>query len=59
MKRALYLLIAGTVLSGVFAYAASGQTPRGIKLWRLDCGSTYIPDLNLFSDTPIPARAKR
>ena len=51
MKRALYLLIAGTVLSGVFAYAASGQTPRGIKLWRLDCGSTYIPDLNLFSDT--------
>lgn len=51
MKRALFLLVAGTILSGVCAYAASGQTPATVKLWRLDCGSTYIPDLNLFSDT--------
>lgn len=51
MKRALYLLIAGTVLSGVFAYAASGQTPLEMKLWRLDCGAAQVNDLNVFSDT--------
>ncbi|OYY91477.1 MAG: MBL fold metallo-hydrolase [Sphingomonas sp. 28-66-16] len=50
MKRALVLLIAGTVLSGVCAYAASGQTPVPIKLWRLDCGTTNVSDLNQFSD---------
>jgi len=51
VKRALVLLIAGTVLSGVCAYAASGQAPPEVKLWRLDCGTTYIADLNIFSDT--------
>lgn len=51
MKRVLILLIAGTILSGVAAYAASGQTPGEVKLWRLDCGSIQVNDLNRFSDT--------
>ena len=51
MKRVLIGLAVGTVLSGVFAIAASGQTATTVKLWRLDCGSTLIPDLNVFSDT--------
>ena len=51
MKKILYVLVAGTVISGLCAFAAGGQTPGSTKLWRLDCGSTYIPDLNLFSDT--------
>ena len=51
MKKILYVLVAGTVISGLCAFAAGGQTPDSTKLWRLDCGSTYIPDLNLFSDT--------
>jgi glyoxylase-like metal-dependent hydrolase (beta-lactamase superfamily II) len=51
MKRALILLVTGTVLAGVCAFAASGKPPVETKLWRLDCGTTYIADLNLFSDT--------
>ncbi len=51
MKRALVALVVGTVLSGVCAIAASGQPAGAVKLWRLDCGSTLITDLNVFSDT--------
>lgn len=51
MKKALVLLVVGTVLAGACAFAASGKPPMETKLWRLDCGTTYIPDLNLFSDT--------
>ena len=50
MKRALILLLMGTVLSGVAAYAASGQAPAAVKMWRLDCGAAQINDLNRFSD---------
>lgn len=51
MKRALYLLAIGTLLSCVGAFAASGQAPGEVKLWRLDCGAAQINDLNQFSDT--------
>lgn len=53
MKRALILLAAGTLLSGLCAYAAGGQTPQAakVKLWRLDCGSAFAGNLNNFSDT--------
>lgn len=53
-------LIAGAVLSGVAAFAASGQSEaaketRGavgdVQLWRLDCGAVRVNDLNAFSDT--------
>lgn len=59
MKRALFLLVAGTVLSGVCAYAASGQTPSEIKLWRLDCGAAQVNDLNVFNDTRAFTGQKR
>ncbi len=51
MKRALVALVAGTILSGACAIAASGQTAGSVKLWRLDCGTTLVADLNAFSDT--------
>lgn len=52
MKRALVLLIAGTVLAGACAFAASGQSPASdVKLWRLDCGAAQVNDLNVFNDT--------
>lgn len=50
MKRVLVGLALGTALSGVCAIAASGQTAASVKLWRLDCGSTQIADLDVFSD---------
>lgn len=52
MKRALAGLIAGTVLAGACAFAASGQPPAAeMKLWRLDCGAAQVNDLNVFNDT--------
>lgn len=51
MKRALVMLAVGTVLAGLCAFAASGKPPVETKLWRLDCGSNFVSDLNLFSDT--------
>lgn len=50
MKRALYLMIAGTILSGIAAVSASSQSTPSVKLWRLDCGTAQINDLNIFSD---------
>ncbi|MFM9829219.1 MAG: N-acyl homoserine lactonase family protein [Sphingomonas sp.] len=52
MKRVLFLLAAGTVLSGLAAFAASGQAvpTADVKLWRLDCGTVQVNDLNRFSD---------
>ncbi len=59
MKRALVLLVAGTVLAGVCAFAASGKPPAEVKLWRLDCGAAQVNDLNVFNDTrAFPANAK-
>lgn len=51
MKRALYLLIAGTVLSGAAAMSASTEPAGSVKLWRIDCGDMRANDLNAFSDT--------
>jgi len=51
MKSVLVALVAGTVLSGACAIAASGQTAAPVKLWRLDCGKAEIRDINRFSDT--------
>jgi glyoxylase-like metal-dependent hydrolase (beta-lactamase superfamily II) len=51
MKRVLYLLIAGTVLSGAAAMSASSEPAGSVKLWRIDCGDMRANDLNAFSDT--------
>lgn len=52
MKRALFALIAGCVVSGVAAFAAGAQSaaPR-ISITRLDCGTVQVNDLDAFSDT--------
>ena len=52
MKRVIILLAAGTVLSGLAAFAASGQTAPAaeVTMWRLDCGTVQVNDLNRFSD---------
>lgn len=52
MKRALVMLVAGTLLSGVAAWAASAANPvNRVTLTRLDCGAIQVNDLNQFSDT--------
>ncbi|HEX8341061.1 MAG TPA: N-acyl homoserine lactonase family protein [Tepidisphaeraceae bacterium] len=54
MKRALILLIAGTILSAAGAYAAQGQAGAASKvtLTRLDCGTAKTPNpIAAFSDT--------
>ncbi|MGJ3647146.1 N-acyl homoserine lactonase family protein [Sphingomonas sp. GlSt437] len=50
MKRALYLLALGTILSGAAAVSVSGQPSGAIKLWRLDCGTIQVNDMDAFSD---------
>ncbi|MBY0284362.1 MAG: N-acyl homoserine lactonase family protein [Sphingomonas sp.] len=58
MKRALVMLVAGTVLAGACAFAASGKPPAEMKLWRLDCGAAQVNDLNVFNDTrAFPAKS--
>lgn len=60
MKRALILLAAGTLLSALCAFAASGEPTVETKLWRLDCGNVQVNDLNLFSDTrAFPPNTKK
>lgn len=60
MKRALVLLIAGTVLSAAAAWTASAADPTPkVTLTRLDCGSIQVNDLNLFSDTDAYAGQKK
>lgn len=49
MRRALFVLVAGTIVSGVAAFAAS-EPPAKVTLTRLDCGTVAANDLNLFSD---------
>lgn len=52
MKRALILLVAGTVLSAAAAWTASAADPApAVSLTRLDCGAVQVNDLNVFSDT--------
>ena len=51
MRNILAMLVAGTLVSGIAAFAASGQTPAKVKLWRLDCGTVAANDLDAFSDT--------
>jgi len=50
MKRALFVLVAGTIISGVAAFASSNP-PAKVTLTRLDCGTVEVNDLNEFSDT--------
>ncbi|RHW17402.1 N-acyl homoserine lactonase family protein [Sphingomonas gilva] len=50
MRRALFVLVAGTIVSGVAAFAASEPAAR-VTLTRLDCGTVAANDLNQFSDT--------
>jgi glyoxylase-like metal-dependent hydrolase (beta-lactamase superfamily II) len=49
MKRALIALVAGTIVSGVSAFAASSAP--AMRLWRLDCGTVAANNLDIFSDT--------
>lgn len=49
MKRALFVLVAGTIISGVAAFASSSP-PAKVTLTRLDCGTVEVNDLNAFSD---------
>ncbi|HEX8388733.1 MAG TPA: N-acyl homoserine lactonase family protein [Sphingomonas sp.] len=53
MKRALFALVFGCVVSGVAAYSVSAQGPAApVTLTRLDCGSTKSPaPIAAFSDT--------
>ena len=52
MKRALVLLVAGTVLSAAAAWSASAADPApAVSITRLDCGQIQVNDLNQFSDT--------
>lgn len=52
MKRALIMLVAGTLLSGAAAWTASAAGGAGrTTLTRLDCGAIQVNDLNEFSDT--------
>ena len=52
MKRALVLLVAGTLASGAAAWRASAQDATArVAIARLDCGTVQANDLNLFSDT--------
>jgi 3-isopropylmalate/(R)-2-methylmalate dehydratase large subunit len=54
MKRALALLVCGTLLSAVGAFAAQGQgaAPAKVTLTRLDCGTAKQPNpIAAFSDT--------
>lgn len=53
MKKVLALLAVGTVISGIAAYSATGQTtaPSKVSITRLDCGTVAVSQLNLFSDT--------
>jgi N-acyl homoserine lactone hydrolase len=51
MKRVFAALIAGTIVSGFGAYAASSSAPPQMRLWRLDCGTVKANDLNAFSDS--------
>lgn len=49
MKNALFVLVAGTIISGVAAFASSSP-PAKVTLTRLDCGTVAANDLNAFSD---------
>lgn len=54
MKRALILLVAGTVLSGMAAFAAGAQTAparAAVTLQAFECGKLVQKDLGWFSDT--------
>ncbi|MES2754999.1 MAG: N-acyl homoserine lactonase family protein [Pseudomonadota bacterium] len=52
MKRALMILVAGTLISGAAAWTASAADPAPrVTLTRLDCGTVQVNDLNAFSDT--------
>ena len=52
MKRAVGVLVAGTVLSAAAAWSASAADPApAVSITRLDCGQIQVNDLNQFSDT--------
>ena len=61
MKRALMMLVAGTLVSGAAAWTASAAGDVGrVTLTRLDCGAIQVNDLNAFSDTDAyVGKAKR
>lgn len=62
MKRALALLVVGTIVSGAAAISARGQVAAPVKvtLTRLDCGTAKeARDLAFFSDTYAMDGVKR
>lgn len=60
MKRVMVLLFGGAILSGLAAWAAMAQAnaPK-VQLWRLDCGTVRVNNLNAFSDTRSYTGQKR
>src|SRR4051812_16559425 len=54
MKRLMMAAAATAVLSaciGVLPAKAADMKPAEVKLWRLDCGTIQVNNLDLFSDT--------
>jgi len=52
------MMIAGTILSGIAAVSASSQSTPSVKLWRLDCGTIQVNDMDAFSDVHAYAGRK-
>ena len=57
MKRAI--LAFGAVMAAVTATSAPAAPGNADMLWRLDCGTVYVNDLNAFSDTLAYTGKKR
>jgi N-acyl homoserine lactone hydrolase len=49
--RATFWLVIGWLLALLAPSAASAQQKPGLLLWRLDCGTVEIPDLDFLSDS--------
>jgi glyoxylase-like metal-dependent hydrolase (beta-lactamase superfamily II) len=49
--RATFWLVIGVLLALLAPSAASAQQKPGLLLWRLDCGTVEIPDLDFLSDS--------
>jgi len=51
MRRLVKLAAAAALLAAPAMAAAAPAAPADIALWRLDCGSVAVSDLDVFSDT--------
>jgi len=51
MKLSMAIALTLALPTAALAQPAPSPTPAAVKLWRLDCGSVQVNDLNAFSDT--------